>query len=47
MRSALDLQELAWLPKLMLVVAATAWALTFAGLVYTAIVRRIRRDVRT
>jgi tellurite resistance protein TehA-like permease len=47
MRTVLDLQELGWLPKLMLVVAATAWALTFGGLVYTAVVRRTRSPVRT
>jgi hypothetical protein len=35
MRAAIDLQELAWLPKLTLVVAAGAWALTFAGLAFT------------
>ena len=40
MRAAIDLQELGWLPKLMLVVAAAAWTLTFAGLVFTVLRRR-------
>ncbi|MET1001933.1 MAG: tellurite resistance/C4-dicarboxylate transporter family protein [Acidimicrobiia bacterium] len=39
MRAAIDLQELGWLAKLMLVVAAAAWTLTFAGLVFTALRR--------
>ena len=47
MRAAIDLQELAWLPKLTLVIAVGAWALTFAGLVYTTAVRRAPREGRT
>jgi tellurite resistance protein TehA-like permease len=47
MRTAINLQELAWLPKLTLVFAVAAWALTFAGLVHTVALRRAPREART
>ena len=34
MRAAIDLDALAWLPKVELVVALTAWAVTFVGLIH-------------
>ena len=34
MRAAIDLAALAWLPKLELAVAFTAWAITFVGLLH-------------
>jgi tellurite resistance protein TehA-like permease len=34
MRAAIGLRDLGWLPKLVLVVAVTAWVAVFAGLVY-------------
>lgn len=35
MRSAIDLDALAWLPKLELAVSLTAWTITFVGLAWT------------
>jgi tellurite resistance protein TehA-like permease len=35
MRAAIDLDALAWLPKVELAVSLTAWALTFVGLAWT------------
>ena len=37
MRAAIDLDALAWLPKVELAVALTAWAVTFAGLVHLGV----------
>jgi len=34
MRTAIDLRELSWLPKLTLVIALVAWTATFAGMLY-------------
>ena len=34
MRSAIDLEVLAWLPQLGLAVALTAWTVTFGGLLH-------------
>jgi tellurite resistance protein TehA-like permease len=42
MRAALDLDELAWLPKLALAVALVAWTATFVGLVHHG-ARAVRR----
>jgi tellurite resistance protein TehA-like permease len=42
MRTAIDLHELAWLPKVTLVIALGAWLLTFAGLVHVGW-RAVRR----
>ena len=35
MRAAVDLDSLAWLPKLELAVSLTAWTITFVGLGWT------------
>jgi tellurite resistance protein TehA-like permease len=35
MRVAIDLEALAWLPKVELAVSLTAWAITFMGLAWT------------
>ncbi len=43
MRAVVKLSELAWLPKLTLVFALSAWCVTFAGLVHSAVVGRSRR----
>jgi hypothetical protein len=37
MRAAIDLDALAWLPKVELAVAFTAWAVTFVGLAWTLV----------
>lgn len=43
MRAALDLDALAWLPKLELAVALAAWAITFGGLLHDLAAKAFRR----
>jgi tellurite resistance protein TehA-like permease len=43
MRAAIDLEALAWLPKVQLVVALAAWAVTFFGLVRQPAANLVRR----
>ena len=46
MRSVVSLDELGWLPKITLVIAFIAWALTFVGMIGQAAKRRPRMVVR-
>jgi len=50
MRTVIQLEQLAWVPKVALAVALTAWAAAFAGLVEQggrAVIGRVRSNANT